>query len=532
MTDMYLYNGLRFPKLPTYDKNKYLYTFMTCQQIEDKTYGLRLLAYVCVCEKPAIKISTGVAMQENAKYRSYRCANKAENNYRAANGDELISSFDEGFAPYLDERIASGNKMSYPCVWTWHDILDADGNVYMQASAPIHIIDENIQRYGLLIEYPDDAPDFTVLGVDFVHHSDMTPSKEALFAGEIQAGLASSEPPSRIFYMQEHNIIFEDNVLLVVTFNVNGGPVVIAYESGLHTINWNGTDLTLDIPRKGVYFPKLLISTVGNWVKIIWQSWFGTTWTFNEEPKPEDIVAGYLTKIGDKLYDLRNVYSVTISINGEVYTVGTNKLGYDEYGVAQCVMVKDVVIGGDEVYLYSIVTYFADANEGGFPVRAGTYVTFVNLPEEGFDVKTLEVKGLTEIDGDVLTFDGSVDGKDTNDLVKVSDSLYNLDGVTEILYTHSGEFYTVTDLQLKILDNRSTLHYYGQKMVVVVLSDETNYDGTVTTAGTYFYCHLPGYVTRVEFEKTTSRTRMSVCKKFLLSKVFPEDIVRMLYFGV
>lgn len=139
----FLYNGVPLPSLPEpgkdYDGEKYPYVFITCQQTESSKYGLRLLAYVCVCEKPATKISTGVAMPKNAKYRSFRCANEAENNYRAANGEELMPPMSEGFVPYLDERTASGNKMSYPCIWSDHDILDSSGAVYMAASEPVPV---------------------------------------------------------------------------------------------------------------------------------------------------------------------------------------------------------------------------------------------------------------------------------------------------------------------------------------------------------------------------------------------------------
>lgn len=127
----YLYNGVRLPKLPEWDKSKYPYVFIFYNDVqnlyvlrfgtENVEYGYFL--YTITADMKEV-YEWGWKLPEGAEY--------ANCTYKEANSDNWseIKEYGQEYFPHVD----------LPIVWTANDILNVeDGTVYAKATDPIPV---------------------------------------------------------------------------------------------------------------------------------------------------------------------------------------------------------------------------------------------------------------------------------------------------------------------------------------------------------------------------------------------------------
>lgn len=117
--DGYLYNGVRLPKLPEWDKSKYPYAKI--HKFTGGGYGLRISA------EPCVLVDGGAAYP----YFTY------------PNGEYLYSFYTPGSDNWTELEILTGNgandQLCYWLTWANHDIVNPDGSVYLPASEPVPV---------------------------------------------------------------------------------------------------------------------------------------------------------------------------------------------------------------------------------------------------------------------------------------------------------------------------------------------------------------------------------------------------------
>lgn len=114
----YLYNGVRLPAIPEYDKAAYPYSVITYSGTTNKN------AILCVSDKSPTMDDNGKLVHANySKYVKYYWANGSEE--WADNGSGVTTT----------GTLWPGNSS----FWTNTDILNADGSVYLEASEPVPV---------------------------------------------------------------------------------------------------------------------------------------------------------------------------------------------------------------------------------------------------------------------------------------------------------------------------------------------------------------------------------------------------------
>ena len=247
------------------------------------------------------------------------------------------------------------------------------------------------------------------------------------------------------------------------------------------------------------------------------------TLTYEGEPKPEDMLIDGAFRFSDKLYDFRHVYSISANVGGETIVYSENDFFREDVGV-MC------SIGVDGYGGVGAITVFTDIYMGGMlMLPAGTYFS-CNLDMQAWVTK---VEGAMEIDGDVLVFDGNLEGKESNGwAVKVSDEICDLNSITEVVAIVDGS--AVVYNQFNIIDD-PIVDYIGliaksdgRALVCVYPTDKG------MTAGTYFIRVVDSqndfYTARAMFKKKSSgEAEVREGYKFLLHYIFPPIIARQLF---
>lgn len=114
----YLYNGVRLPKLPEWDKSKYPYAFIRYTLGESiAQYGLYVCSHSQIWESPdCVRTTVGTQMRA--------CTVWAGNDAWGAFGDEYTREAD---------------TVLTDVIWANWNILDADGNEGLSASDPVPV---------------------------------------------------------------------------------------------------------------------------------------------------------------------------------------------------------------------------------------------------------------------------------------------------------------------------------------------------------------------------------------------------------
>ncbi|MBR5862185.1 MAG: hypothetical protein IKZ08_02545 [Bacteroidales bacterium] len=512
----YSYGGIRLPKLPEYDKAKYPYAIITCQQTNDSTYGLRIAAYACFCEQPAVRISTGEAMPKGAKYLTFRCANPGENSYRLDGDQDPLPSFSEGFESYMGERTASGTKTSYPVIWADHDILDSNGQVYMAASEPVPI--------NALIYEGKAGDDLFEVGWDqyYVRLSDkpydLREVSEIVECGGDQSySYPNIEGISTYSFYLGHDS--DGN-----TYQCLGDKVVSLDEARYFEVEQDeGGTHRWEVPpgTYGAYYggdngrigETSWISEVYG-VKEIVDDDTGSdtgdeddtggdntgdddtgegslnkpTLTFDGVVKDDDIFVQGLLRVSEKPYSLAHVDSVTLYNEGETFVIGS-----DDIVVLDITPQIQAIVGADGTPLAA--TAFVDAYMDGISsiIPAGTYVMCA-VPD--LQVWVSKVEGVVEIDGDVLCFDGTPKEEDIvlGQAVRLSDKPYDLSGVYSVTMYNEGEFITFGSDRFRFIVQSGILSIMDaetQMPIALTVLADTELEGMLVPKGTYGICGYP-----------------------------------------
>lgn len=100
-------------------------------------------------------------------------------------------------------------------------------------------------------------PDLVVAGNSFWWFSGLTPTKQEIASGTIQADFMGDGVLVSDVTIPADGILFDSDVLYG-GYLYNGGEaseiiLVVAYQSGAHTVNTNGVDFAIDIPKPGIY---------------------------------------------------------------------------------------------------------------------------------------------------------------------------------------------------------------------------------------------------------------------------------------
>lgn len=130
----YLYNGIRLPALPEWDRGVYPYAVMSVFTEETSSNSSVGDISLCVCVYP-LSFNGSNVVQTNApertKYLLYR--------YSPTNGDT-------GFSLAGEYSGGTSNKVTYPSeedsFWSNHDIPNADGTIYLAGSDPIPVYEQ------------------------------------------------------------------------------------------------------------------------------------------------------------------------------------------------------------------------------------------------------------------------------------------------------------------------------------------------------------------------------------------------------
>lgn len=119
----YLYNGVRLPKLPDWDMEKFPYAFI----IDDSVYGYTFMA-TSAPPKHNLDDDTGMVTHDQFLCFGLRLY------YRHKDG---IWVFTAGEEDGIDYYMAT-SRLS-PCIWANTDLIKQDGSVYLTASEPVPV---------------------------------------------------------------------------------------------------------------------------------------------------------------------------------------------------------------------------------------------------------------------------------------------------------------------------------------------------------------------------------------------------------
>ena len=138
MAQMYLYNGVKLPALPEWDKEMYPYAWLLdCGRVSWSNFRVYELY---VLGKPSTRDEWGI-LSLPAPWNKYDLN---------VFDDERITEWEVGSPCYIDHHLTA-----YP-IWTNHDILNEDGSLYLAASDPVPVtsaqpIDPNSMLAGYLV---------------------------------------------------------------------------------------------------------------------------------------------------------------------------------------------------------------------------------------------------------------------------------------------------------------------------------------------------------------------------------------------
>lgn len=111
----YLYNGVRLPKLPEWDKETYPYAVIRYIHNETNDYHL-------ICLRKVVYVGTGVAYKFKGSAGVYT---------------STIATGTNG--PWSDLKALNVDFTVSPAIWSNFDIIAEDGTVYLEASEPIPV---------------------------------------------------------------------------------------------------------------------------------------------------------------------------------------------------------------------------------------------------------------------------------------------------------------------------------------------------------------------------------------------------------
>ena len=122
----YLYNGVRLPKLPEWDRVAYPYAVISVYTKEFSGSGIAVGDYdLCLCKRPLTYNGKDITQGANDYYLVYRYSPG-----NAESGWVYDGEYDLEEVIYLD-----GSDVT----WANPDILHTDGTVYLAASEPIPV---------------------------------------------------------------------------------------------------------------------------------------------------------------------------------------------------------------------------------------------------------------------------------------------------------------------------------------------------------------------------------------------------------
>lgn len=120
----YLYNGVRLPKLPEWDKETYPYAWIY-QAISSGTYYLR------ISDTPVVRR----LYPDYGTASFYSSGTGCRFNNTNGKWEQFDIEWGEPFDNYFPES-------RYLTIWVNQDMLNSDGTVYLAASAPIPVYEK------------------------------------------------------------------------------------------------------------------------------------------------------------------------------------------------------------------------------------------------------------------------------------------------------------------------------------------------------------------------------------------------------
>lgn len=125
----YLYNGVRLPKLPERDREKYPFA-VVMQEVSSSIYFAQAIAAPLYTEE-TVSLA-GKSLFQLAYEQRYLLKSVIDETGTWKNWYELPNT-------YFNGRLEYDGATENVLVWTNHDILNEDGSVYLAASEPIPV---------------------------------------------------------------------------------------------------------------------------------------------------------------------------------------------------------------------------------------------------------------------------------------------------------------------------------------------------------------------------------------------------------
>lgn len=125
----YLYNGVRLPKLPEWDREKYPFV-VVMQEVSSSIYFAQAIAAPLYTEE-TVSLA-GKSLFQLAYDQSYLLKSAIQETGTWGDWYEVPKAYFQG-------RLENDGATENVLVWTNHDILNQDGTVYLAASEPVPV---------------------------------------------------------------------------------------------------------------------------------------------------------------------------------------------------------------------------------------------------------------------------------------------------------------------------------------------------------------------------------------------------------